>query len=166
MNKRILSHNKGSNHKGDVITRTVIGLLSNHLPRDYTIAEPNGYIDGCPVEFDILILRKNSVPVLPYSNVHEREDGKSIIECKKQGFFYKKSLSQTKIVENFKNLERAGLPYKYITIRESRRIIEATRSVLPEDKSFFLGISAEKWINGEWERFVKSVMAYLNCKQK
>lgn len=106
-----------SKYKWDVITRTVIGLLSNHLPPDYTITEPNGYIDGCPVEFDILILRKNSVPVLPYSNVHEREDGKSIIECKKQEFFYKKSLAQTKIAENFKNLERAGLPYKYITIR-------------------------------------------------
>lgn len=147
-------------YKGDLTNRTIIAFLRNHLT-GHLVSEPNAFINGYSTEFDILILDKNSRPKVPYSNIYQKSDVKAIIEVKKHGFFYKKVEGILKIGKDFEIPLNTGIPFYYITVKESVKFTEDTRSVLG-DKCFFLGTSHKRdWNTGEWKRFVESIKNIL-----
>jgi hypothetical protein len=70
-------------YKGDVVVRTVIELLKQHLHDSYDIVGPNVYISERPTEFDAMVVKKDSRPI-PRSAAYENDCVKLIIEIKKQ----------------------------------------------------------------------------------
>lgn len=149
-----------SKYRGDLINRTIIALLKAHIG-NYKISEPNAFIEGYPTEFDMLVLSENAMPIERYSNSYKRADVKLIIEVKKSGFFYKKVEGIIQIGKYFETPLQRGIPFFYITIKESERFIKITRGKIGY-RSFFLGTSHKSWNNGEWKNFVNAVKKTLN----
>lgn len=145
--------------KGDVTNRVVQEFLQKHV-KGYKVVGPAAFIEGITTEFDILIVDAKAVP-MKYTNCFPRAKVRLIIEIKKHGFYYKKVEAEEKISQYVRHFEDVGLPYLYLTVQESRKIIEATKNVL-HDRAFFLQISGGRPIDDEWERFVNKVLNLLN----
>ena len=47
---------------GDYFCRVVKCFLGKEIPKSYQVTEPNAYITGFPVEYDLLIIMKGSKP--------------------------------------------------------------------------------------------------------
>jgi len=94
---------------------------------------------------------------VPHSNIYQKSDVKAIIEVKKHGFFYKKVEGTVRIGKDFETPLNTGIPFYYITIKESPKFTGVTRSILGE-RCFFLGTSHKRdWNTGEWKRFVEYI---------
>ena len=146
-------------YKGNVINRLVIKLLTPYID-NCKIAEPNAFIRDNPTEFDILILKQNSNPINDYSNAFEKNDVLAIIEVKKNGFFYKKDEAENKIGAYVDKITNIGIPFFYITIRETKNYRDFTKKVFKDKKltnnCFFLKVS-ESWEDEEWGKFVNAI---------
>ncbi|MCL5009498.1 MAG: hypothetical protein M1433_00745 [Candidatus Parvarchaeota archaeon] len=71
--------NSWKKFKGDTINRLIISLLRPYV-KNYKISGPNAFIEGCPTEFDILIVNTTAEPINEYSNCYKKEDVKLAIE--------------------------------------------------------------------------------------
>lgn len=60
-------------------------IQEKHL--DCAVSDNNVYIEGEPLECDLLILKKDAEPVLPGQCIYRKEDVKAILECKSTGIF-------------------------------------------------------------------------------
>jgi len=146
-------------YKGDVIARTVIDLLSTHVPEAYRVVGPNVYVEGYPTEFDALVVERGSSPV-PRTPAYAKDHVRVLIEIKKHGFFYRKIKGKYRIAEYFQSFRDTGKPFLYLTVRESPFFVSATQKILGSD-CFFLGVSRGKPIEGEWRRFVERLWDLL-----
>lgn len=148
-----------SKYKGNVINRLIIELLRPHL-KSYSLSESNAFIEGYPIEFDILVLKESAKPINEYSNCYKKEDVRLAIEVKKHGFYYKKTEARVKMKEYFARREVIDVPFLYITLKESKRLKVDVEAVL-DNRCFTLGLSPKPWLNGEWGRFVDAVKSDL-----
>ena len=151
--------NSWKKFKGDTINRLIISLLRPYV-KNYKIFGPNAFIEDCPTEFDILIVNTTAEPINEYSNCYKKEDVKLAIEVKKHGFYYKKTEAKAKMKEYFDKQNLVGVPFLYITLKESKRLKADVEAVLG-NRCFTLGLSPEPWLDGEWEKFVNTVKSKL-----
>lgn len=153
-NKLDKTHGRSwAKYKGDVINRKIIESINRHLiGSKHEAIGPSVYIENNPTEFDALIVVKESKPIKG-TNAHKIDDVKLLLEVKKHGFYYKKSEGKYEIQEYFKQFQNVGIPFLYITVRESKKFIEITRNVLG-DRFFCLGVSYGESIPGEYEKFI------------
>ncbi|EFD92502.1 MAG: hypothetical protein BJBARM5_0791 [Candidatus Parvarchaeum acidophilus ARMAN-5] len=149
-----------SKFKGNVVNRLIIKLLTPHFT-GYKIPEPNSFIEGYPLEFDLMILKQNAEPINDYSNCYKKEDVKLVIEVKKHGFYFKKTEAKEKMRKYFAKQEAIGVPFLYITLKESKRLKADAEAVL-DNRCFTLGISPKPWLNDEWEKFVMAIKSNLH----
>ena len=140
--------------RGDRTMRKIIVLVNRHL-KNTKVVGPNIYVQGVPTEFDALIVKAD---VEPHLGVYASSDILAILEIKKHGFFFRKIEGEYKIRESFHAFYNTQIPFFYITIKESKKFIEATRSILG-DNAFFLCQSPQgPIITGEWQRFVERLL--------
>jgi len=149
-------HGRGwSRYKGDVIARKVIALIGNHLS-GCSIVGPNVYVNHYATELDALIVETSCSPN-PGTVAYREEAVRVLIEIKKHGFYFKKRTAGTKIIEYFDRFREIHKPFIYLTVKESRTMINATSAVL-EDDSFFLCESPDRVLPGQWQRFVEHLI--------
>lgn len=142
-------------YKGDVIARKIITLLGNHLT-NYRVVGPNVYVDEHPIELDALIVEMSSSPI-PGTAAYREEDIRLLIEIKKHGFYFKKRTAGEKIGEYFDRFREVGKPFVYLTVKESRTMINATSAALEND-FFYLCESPNRVLAGQWERCVQRIL--------
>jgi len=146
--------------KGDVINRIIIYYLTHHIDTKYfKVIGPGSYIQGYPIEFDILIVDKVARPQ-PLTNAFEKDKVKLMIEVKKHGFFFSSAKFDASIRAYLDEFKSVGTPFLYITIKESRRVHDLTVKYCG-DISTFLRIGNNAPIPGAWEKFISAVQTFL-----
>jgi hypothetical protein len=155
---------KWNKYLGDVTNKVVIHYLTKYVPDSCLVVGPAVYIEGVGNEFDVLVVDYNVEPI-EFSSAYPRDSVRLAIEVKERGFFYKKEKADQLIKEArdyvLENLE--GIPFLYITLHESERIMEATRRVYGPN-AFFLSTgtgSHLRIVPQEWNRFVETVQEIL-----
>jgi len=142
--------------RGDAITRVVAHYLGNHLPKRVKIVRL-AWVEGCPTEFDLLIVDKDAEPV-GFTGTYPKDKVHLLIEVKAAGVFYRKSEVKKKMKELFKSWRETtdNKPVLYLTIWERSSYRGLIVEALGEDVDFTL--RDENGVRrGEWERFVQRV---------
>lgn len=132
--------------KGAIVTSLVSGLMENYLGEGsgYKMSPDNVFIKGYATEFDLLILKRDALPVEKGFPVYHPEDVKAIIECKATGIFFSSQDGKNpleKELETFRQIrEKHGnkLCFGYFTMQEQIPVKEGSID--------FLGKTNE-WIN-------------------
>ncbi len=107
---------------GDYFCRVVKCFLGKEIPKNYQVTEPNAYITGFPVEYDLLIIKKGSKPE-KYTRSFDPKDVYLGMELKMNGIYgSKKDLEKNnKKVKNTFDIvkkEHSHINFVYLTFSE------------------------------------------------
>jgi hypothetical protein len=120
---------------GDICVRLFAQFIKDKIPQKFRIAPINAYIENFPNEFDILIVKKDAVPIsIPVgenvnieTNVYKPEDVRLGIEVKALGVFgnlkrFREGVTHLK--ENFENIKKSNnhIDFIYFTFRETTKV--------------------------------------------
>ena len=156
-----------SRFDGDLACRVVKQFLKKHLPDDLKVVGPNAYIDGYPVEFDLLLVTHSAIPAA-FTNAYRDNEVHFVIEVESRG-----DMDRTFLNELFQEFETLRNSYKhvkctYLTINQalsnqrtsSMSHVEEFKKVLePEYRVFCLAQSGtHKIISGQWREFVNHLV--------
>lgn len=113
-------------------------ILYYELP--YKVSENNVYIQGYPVECDLLIVKRDCNPIWLAPPIYRPEDVKVIIESKSTGIFVSKKDPKNPFLNELEMVQKLisnGLPVKFgyislaeqITSNSNRFLIEANKYI-------------------------------------
>jgi hypothetical protein len=153
---------------GDIACRVVKQFMKKHLPDLVKVVGPNAYIDGYPVECDLLLVTEGAIPEA-FTNAYRDEDVRGVIKVKSHGDmtreFPEQLLSQfTALQMQFPNVNCT-----YLTIRETSGpkrdasisyVRELKEALEPRYRVFCLSESRTHGIIlGQWREFVNHLSA-------
>jgi len=163
---------------GDYFVRVIIEFLSKEIPKSYQVTEPNAYITGFPVEYDLLIIMKGAKPE-KYTRSFDPKDVHLGMELKMNGIYgSRKDLKKNilKVKNNFDLVkdEHNHIDFVYLTFSEvtnpkrkgSIDYLEINRDVFePDYGAFCLSDSRREAITpdleNQWVNFVQKVNRHL-----
>ena len=163
---------------GDYFVRVIIEFLSKEIPKSYQVTEPNAYITGFPVEYDLLIIMKGAKPE-KYTRSFDPKDVHLGMELKMNGIYgSRKDLKKNilKVKNNFDLVkdEHNHTDFVYLTFSEvtnpkrkgSIDYLEINRDVFePDYGAFCLSDSRREAITpdleNQWVNFVQKVNRHL-----
>jgi hypothetical protein len=152
---------------GDITCRVVKQFLKKHLPDDLKVVGPNAYIDGYPVEFDLLLVTHSAIPAA-FTNAYRDNEVHFVIEVKNRG-----DMDRTFLNELFHEFEILRNSYKHVkctclmidqALNNQRtssmsHVEESKKAVEPEYRVFCLAQSGtHEIISGQWRDFVNHVV--------
>lgn len=91
-------------------------MKKKHLD-DLEVSPPNSYVDGCSLEFDLIILKKDAEKIDDL-NIYNYKDVVAVLEIKKSGIYSKDSFIKQRDTFDQFNKENK-IKYGYITFIES-----------------------------------------------
>jgi len=153
---------------GNMACNVVKYYLKKHLKSDLKVVGP-AFIEGSPLEFDLLIVDKKSKPK-EFTDSYSGDSVHILIEVKSHGVFSEKALK--KIKETFDDLTKHySKKCLYLALRESgkpkrkgsKNFIQITKNALAPYDVFILCDSRTKelYVN-QWEEFIRTI----NCARK
>ena len=163
---------------GDYFVRVIIEFLSKEIPKSYQVTEPNAYITGFPVEYDLLIIKKGSKPE-KYTRSFDPKDVYLGMELKMNGIYgsrkdLKKNIQKVKNNFDLVKDEHNHIDFVYLTFSEvtnpkrkgSIDYLEINRDVFePDYGAFCLSDSRREAITpdleNQWVNFVQKVNRHL-----
>ena len=163
---------------GDYFCRVVKCFLGKEIPKNCQVTEPNVYITGFPVEYDLLIIKKGSKPE-KYTRSFDPKDVYLGMELKMNGIYgSRKDLKKNilKVKNNFDLVkdEHNHIDFVYLTFSEvtnpkrkgSIDYLEINRDVFePDYGAFCLSDSRREAITpdleNQWVNFVQKVNRHL-----
>jgi len=163
---------------GDYFCRVVKCFLGKEIPKSYQVTEPNAYITGFPVEYDLLIINMDSEPE-SYTQSFDPKDVHLGMELKMNGIYgSRKDLKKNilKVKNNFDLVkdEHNHIDFVYLTFSEvtnpkrksSIDYLEINRDVFePDYGAFCLSDSRREAITpdleNQWVNFVQKVNRHL-----
>ncbi|WP_040683779.1 hypothetical protein [Thermobrachium celere] len=167
-NKLIYSQSnqeKSSWHKlsGDIAVRVLAEFISHEIDSTKEVSQPNAFIEGCPTEFDLLIVKKGSRPIY-YSNCYKSEDVFAALEIKHKGIFHVSDAQ--KIRDNFDRAKKLfpHIDFMYVTISERASVknptsinyFDVTLKTLDPFPAYCFYDNATKTIRKQdWDDFVR-----------
>lgn len=154
-------------YTGDVCCRIIKKHIENHVPKGLRVVGPNAYLEGNPVEFDLLIVDANAPPT-EYTNMYPMSCVHCVIEIKKSGLFGGRQELEKKtrtMREKFLLIteKKPEVRCAYLTINEvthpkrkgSIDYFEETKKGLSSFEAFMLREHRTGQITeGEWKRFI------------
>ncbi|MHA1209838.1 MAG: hypothetical protein ACTSRF_11550 [Candidatus Freyarchaeota archaeon] len=145
--------------RGDAISRVVARYLKGHLPDGFKPVRL-AWIEGCPTEFDLLIVDKDAEPI-GFTGAYPKDKVHLLIEIKGSGVFYRKKEVEQRLSKLFDSWrETTGKPILYLCFWERPSYAKSTLRALGEDTAFILQIGKEIKL-GEWDRFIQKVKSML-----
>jgi len=159
---------------GDYFARVVKSYISKEISSSYKVTYPNAFISDIPIEYDLLIVKKDAKPAR-FTHSFYANDVYLGFELKTHGIFGgKKDLKNNieKVKENFNTAQKmySNIKFLYLTFKEvtnpvrknSINYLKETEKYLYPYSVFCLSDSRKKTIiPGEWERFIKAVNQIL-----
>ena len=163
---------------GDYFCRVVKCFLGKEIPKSYQVTEPNAYITGFPVEYDLLIIMKGSKPE-KYTRSFDPKDVYLGMELKMNGIYgsrkdLKKNIQKVKNNFDLVKDEHNHTDFVYLTFSEvtnpkrkgSIDYLEINRDVFePDYGAFCLSDSRREAITpdleNQWVDFVQKVNRHL-----
>jgi hypothetical protein len=163
---------------GDYFVRVIIEFLSKEIPKSYQVTEPNAYITGFPVEYDLLIIMKGATPE-KYTRSFDPKDVHLGMELKMNGIYgsrkdLKKNIQKVKNNFDLVKDEHNHTDFVYLTFSEvtnpkrkgSIDYLEINRDVFePDYGAFCLSDSRREAITpdleNQWVNFVQKVNRHL-----
>lgn len=129
----------GEKHSGKLLGNMVAMVLRKHIENiinynglEYAVSGCNAYIDGCPIEWDLLLVKKNAI-VNDY-NVYKVEDVVTAIEFKTSGTIDVRYNQRTKdeflqetFGKQFSYLTSKGITFAYITFSSDKDWFDSTK---------------------------------------
>lgn len=141
--------NKIYGHLAMIILKKYLESIKEYKDR---ISEENAYIKGCPIEWDLLILKEGTTKNA--LNIYDSKDVDTIIEVKASGLFSK---NLEKVFSNplneIENMENKKIKYLFFSYRESDRWFKIDNDGKQEDKKFFEKFNNKKVVNLEKNEF-------------
>jgi hypothetical protein len=162
-------------YKGDVVCRVVAEHIQRHLPMTCKVVGPSVYVEGFPWEFDLMVVA-DEAETLPYTNAYKGEDVHCIIEVKKHGIYGRREelegLVKARIKAPFDSVvsSQSRIKALYLAVKETIeptktdaiRYADVTEKALYPYAVYFLQDTRGNRIQrGEWQRFIKDVLAGL-----
>lgn len=155
---------------GDYFVRTIRYYLTKEISDAFQVTEPNGFISGIPIEFDLLIVDRAAKPEL-HTNSFNGSNVLIGFELKAHGVFGgKEDLSRTllKIKDGFDEVreKHSCINFIYLTFKEVTETVKDssinyfadTKKHLNPYKAFCLSDSRRGVIiPGQWEEFIKEI---------
>jgi hypothetical protein len=167
-----VSRQKGWNKLyGDICTRLISSFILKSLSSNFHMSEPNAYIIGFRREFDLLVL-KNRVKPVKYSNAYNPKDVIAAVEIKANGIYAGKAYLETfigNLKNNFMEVKNnyPQINFAYLTYQErvnpkkkgSINYFEETKRILSPFNAYCLkdDVSGEI-LRNQWNRFIKTLM--------
>ena len=163
---------------GDYFCRVVKCFLGKEIPKNCQVTEPNVYITGFPVEYDLLIIKKGSKPE-KYTRSFDPKDVHLGMELKMNGIYgsrkdLKKNIQKVKNNFDLVKDEHNHTDFVYLTFSEvtnpkrkgSIDYLEINRDVFePDYGAFCLSDSRREAITpdleNQWVDFVQKVNRHL-----
>jgi len=159
---------------GDYFVRVIIEFLSKEIPKSYQVTEPNSYITGFPVEYDLLIVMKGSKPE-KYTRSFDPKDVRLGMELKMNGIYgsrkdLEKNNQKVKNTFDIVKKEHSHINFVYLTFSEvtnpkragSIDYLEKNKDVIGKDYGVFcLSDSRRQTITAElendWDKYVEEI---------
>lgn len=117
---------------GNVIASILRKYIKKYCNKKYKVSNVNSYIEGCPIEWDLIILKKDAVD--NYINTYRLDDCVCLIEFKTSGLwaYQVKQIDKTfdlhfKYLYNFREKLGRSIPFAYITYSETISYYEETK---------------------------------------
>jgi len=152
--------------RGNTISNIVAHYLGKHLPSNVRLVKL-GWVEGCPTEFDILVVNKDGRPI-DFTDAYPKEQVRLLMEIKSSGVYYKRGEVRNRMSEMFERYKvETGKPVLYFTMWEAKAHVEEVQDALGNDTAFMLRIEGEDMdygTFGEWERFLDRVTALLESR--
>ena len=151
---------KWSGFRGNTTVRIVDHNLRKHMPNGLELVL-GAWVEGCPCEFDILIVDKGSKTggkISPFAKTYKPDNVKLVIEVKAAGVFYPKKTLEDDLKRYMNRIKEyhSNISILYLTIWENRPYSEMTYKALGKETAFILE-SSGGIRDSEWERFIKRV---------
>lgn len=103
----------------EIFRKYIKEILEKKHPDKLEVSPPNSYVDGCSLEFDLIILKK-SAEKIDDLNIYNYKDVVAALEIKKSGIYSNGSLdTQVKAFKKFVEDNGKKTKYAYITFIES-----------------------------------------------
>ena len=163
---------------GDYFCRVVKCFLGKEIPKSYQVTEPNAYITGFPVEYDLLIIKKGSKPE-KYTRSFDPKDVYLGMELKMNGIYgsrkdLEKNNKKVKKTFDIVKKEHSHINFVYLTFSEvtnpkragSIDYLKINKDVIGKDYGVFcLSDSRREAITpdleNQWINFVQKVNRHL-----
>jgi hypothetical protein len=151
--------------RGYAISSIVAHYLQQRLLQNVKVAKL-AWIEGCPTEFDLLIVDKNAIP-FDFTNAFPKEKVRLTLEVKGSGVFYKRGDVKRCLSDLFRKWElQTGRTAVYLSIWEAKAHVQEVREALGNDRSFILEIEGQDITWREWERFLNEINAIVQYSAK
>jgi hypothetical protein len=146
---------KWNKYRGDAFERIVADYLRKNLPT-YVSVERSGYYSGYPTEYDIMIVKKNSLRI-GLTGAFSEDDILGVIELKGSGVFYKKDDIQIIMKSRFKDYESDHTqPLFFVSLWETgNNKTEMVKAI--GEKGYFFQIDKNEPEYTEWNRLVSDL---------
>jgi hypothetical protein len=159
---------------GDYFGRVVKCFLGKEIPKNYQVTEPNAYITGFPVEYDLLIINMDSEPE-SYTQSFDPKDVHLGMELKMNGIYgsRKELVKNNHKVKNTFDIVKKKHPhinFVYLTFSEATNpkrtgsidYLKINKNVIGKDYGVFcLSDSRRQTITAElendWDKFVEEI---------
>ena len=159
---------------GDYFVRVIIEFLSKEIPEGYQITEPNSYITGYPIEYDLLIVKTGSKPER-FTHSFDPKDVHLGLELKMNGIYgsRKELVKNNHKVKNTFDIVKKKHPhinFVYLTFSEATNpkrtgsidYLKINKNVIGKDYGVFcLSDSRRQTITAElendWDKFVEEI---------
>lgn len=126
------SYNKVIGNLNTMTLKKYITNIINYHSLGYSVSDANAFVYGCPVEWDLIIVKQNAVGA---NNVYKVEDVVALVEFKMSGLVDKqyKNIENTfykqfKYIEDMHNKTKDRIiPFCYITFAETPKYFAKTK---------------------------------------
>ena len=167
---------------GDYFVRVIIQFLSKEIPKSYQVTEPNAYITGFPVEFDLLIINMDSEPE-SYTQSFDPKDVHLGIELKMNGIYgsrkdLEKNNQKVKNTFDIVKKEHPHINFVYLTFSEVTKpkragsidYLKINKAVIGKDYGVFCLSDSRReaitpGLENQWVDFVQKVNRHLVSKR-
>jgi hypothetical protein len=120
---------KWNRFRGNTICNIVARHLEKHLPNDVKLVKL-AWVDGCPTEFDILVVDKDAMPI-DFTNAYPKEQVRLLMEIKSSGVYYKREDIKNHMSKMFEKWKvETGKPVVYLSIWEAKAHIKKFKMLL------------------------------------
>lgn len=143
----------------------VARYLKKHLPEDVKLIK-SAWVEGCPNEFDLLIVEKGARPI-GFTSAYPKDRVLCIIEVKASGVYWRRSEVKQRLQKYFEKVwEETGKPFLYLTLWEGFKVAKLTKETLKED-AFILETGTpgrKEFKSGEWAKFIDRLVMILRMR--
>lgn len=129
---------------GNSVAVTIRKNIDDLLKKDYRfkkfnyrVSECNSYIEGCPIEWDLIII-KDTAKKIDDTNIYEAKDCVCILEIKQSGMignsYFKDSIEkQIHNIEYLNTNNNSNLKFAYISFQETENYYDSTKKIFKEN---------------------------------